>query len=79
MSKKPLSLQPDPDCCDVWPKIMSSFSWMSYDDQPEMLSMCHIDIGGEKFFVNFCPSCGKPARNRNVLASRVNKQHPLPV
>ena len=62
----------DQDCCEVWPKIVSRFDWMEYEQQQDMLSMPHIDDGQTKWFVNFCPACGRPARNRNVAANRVH-------
>lgn len=67
-----LIVQPEPDCCEVWPKIMSRFNWMVFSDDNRVASMPHIDDGEQKWFVNYCPACGKPARNRNVLASRLN-------
>ena len=67
-------IKEDADCCEIWPKIMRRFDWMTYEDQPDMFTMPHITATGEKYFVNYCPSCGANARNRNVLRSRVQKK-----
>jgi len=50
-------------CCNVWSKIQSRFQWMVFDDFPELLVMPHIDDGENKWFVNYCPSCGAKVRN----------------
>lgn len=70
VSEKTL-IEEDVDCCGVWPKIAKRFSWMQFSGQKDMSSMPHIDVGATKFFVNFCPSCGKPARNRNMKTKRI--------
>lgn len=71
MSDKPKPIiEEDPDCCDIWPQIADRFDWMKYDHQREMGSMPHINVGA-RYFVNFCPACGKPARNRNMLFERI--------
>jgi hypothetical protein len=64
-------IKEDQDCCEVWPKIAIRFNWMRYENYPEMASMPHISDGENKWFVNYCPSCGKPARNRNMLIARI--------
>lgn len=64
-------IEEDKDCCEVWAQIAPRFDWMKYSDQPEMLTMPHINTGENKYFVNFCPSCGKSARNRNMKAERL--------
>jgi hypothetical protein len=67
-----IDIKEDPDCCEVWPQIAIRLDWMSYDGQPSMLSMPHLFVQGQRWFVNFCPSCGKPARNRNMLRDRID-------
>lgn len=63
---------PDPNCCDVWPEIAFMFNWMVYTEQETMASMPHIDTtkikgkSGNRWFINYCPSCGRDARNRNM-------------
>lgn len=64
-------IKEDADCCCVWPEIARKFGWFQYIDQQSMSSMPHIDVGSKKFFVNFCPSCGSPARNRNMKTERI--------
>lgn len=65
-------IKEDQDCCEIWIHIASQFSWFSYPNQPGMLSMPHITLEeGRKIFVNFCPSCGKSTRSRNVSAERL--------
>lgn len=64
-------MEEDKDCCEVWAQIAPRFDWMKFVDHPEMLTMPHISTGENKYFVNFCPSCGKPARNRYMLAERL--------
>lgn len=61
----------DEDCCDIWPKIAKRFDWMHFSEQPEMLTMPHLNTGDNKWFVNFCPACGKEARNRKMLKKRL--------
>ena len=67
-------IQEDENCCEIWEQIAPRFDWMNYADQHEMLTMPHINVGDNKYFVNFCPSCGKSARNRNMLAKRLLTQ-----
>ena len=70
-------LKPEPDCCDVWQHIMRSFKWMVFsgDDDNELATMPHLEgTDGNLWFVDFCPSCGKSARNRTVLLSRLVKK-----
>ncbi len=62
----------DKDCCNIWPKIARRFDWMSVGPQPEMLTAPHINDGENKWFVNFCPSCGESSRNRKMLSNRVH-------
>lgn len=66
-----MEIKEDADCCEVWPKIAPKFSWFTYVDNKDMATAPHIEVGRQKFFVNFCPSCGKPARNRNMKADRI--------
>lgn len=65
------AMQPDEDCCGVWPLIASSFEWTTPRLYPHLLTTPHI-VGDDdiKYFVNFCPACGKPARNR-IMRSAV--------
>ena len=66
-SDEPLNIQPDPNCCDIWPLICHTFEWMHYADQPEMATMPLIKgSDGKSYFVNYCPACGAKARNRNM-------------
>lgn len=70
---EPLNIAEDADCCDVWPKIAHAFEWKCYWDQPGMLTMPHVKDRrtDDRWFVNFCPACGKSARNRNMRMERI--------
>lgn len=62
----------DSDCCEIWPLIAGGLRWRSYDHQRDMCTMPHINgTDGNHYFVNFCPSCGKSATNRNMLHQRI--------
>lgn len=60
-------VMPDADCCDVWPLIAKNLKWMAYDGNIGVVTMPHLE-GTDRhlYFVNFCPSCGANARNRNM-------------
>lgn len=64
-------IKEDADCCNVWKEIARKFGWLQYTDQPGMSTMPYIEVGATKFFINFCPSCGKPARNRKMKTERI--------
>ena len=56
-------LQPSPDCCGVWPKIVHHFFWYHLSESPEtQLMPCLIDPDAD-WRINFCPSCGAPRRD----------------
>lgn len=67
------SLAVSPNCCDIWPQILSAFDWWSVVDEPTRLMMPNIKTVNESgkqtsWRVNHCPSCGKEIRN--VIISR---------
>lgn len=67
-------MEEDKDCCQVWSIIAVRFDWMKFVDEQELLTMPHINEGGNKWFVNYCPACGAPARNRIMKAERLLTQ-----
>ena len=57
------------NCCDVWPELAKGFVWHydSTDLDGPMVMPC-IDAGGGNLHrVDYCPSCGKPARDREMV------------
>ena len=59
------------DCCEIWPKLLPAFDWMSAPiDGRVMVMMPHFQPypQSEKWRVNYCPSCG--AERRDVMISQ---------
>lgn len=53
-------------CCDSFRSFAGhSFHWMSYseDDGTKVFVMPFLDVNGQKFRVNNCPSCGTEVRS----------------
>lgn len=68
------AVEEDPDCCEAWPQIVDSFSWLSLDTSPDMLTTPYIHGKDDKqWIVNFCPLCGANARNRMMKMQRVDE------
>lgn len=66
-------VEEDPDCCEAWPQIVDSFSWLSLDTSPDMLTTPYIRGKDDRqWIVNFCPLCGANARNRMMKMQRVD-------
>jgi len=58
-------------CCEVFPKIATGLSWMSYtnDNKESILCMPYIeDECTTKYRVNYCPSCGSEIRSIEINA-----------
>ena len=55
-------------CCEVFPKLIPLFNWFTYveDNGNKMLCMPYLEIRGEKWRVNYCPSCGKEVRGGTI-------------
>lgn len=66
-----LEIKPDAPCCEVFEQIAGRFEWMSYQQQPEVLTMPHFQIGGNKWRINFCPACGREIRAINYPADNL--------
>ena len=61
-------------CCEVFPKIMGKFSWMSYDNgKQSILCMPYIQIEKTKYRINSCPSCGADVRHTEISAIEYSK------
>ncbi len=58
-------------CCEVWPKILGVFSWMAFQEQPEVLTMANINHSGTSWRVNHCPACGASVRDATVSVEQV--------
>jgi hypothetical protein len=72
-------MEPDPNCCEVWPLIAAALQWFVFEDQPEMATTPYMTgTDGQRYFVNHCPSCGANARNRQMLAKDVRTQSANP-
>jgi hypothetical protein len=60
-------------CCKVLPHFLLSWNWMSLDDNGEVIYVLpHVSNNGNKWKVNFCPSCGakiKEIKEKDFLAA----------
>ena len=66
------NIHPDPNCCEIWPRIACNLEWHAFKDKPSIATMPHLaGDNGTDYFVNNCPSCGAAARNRKMLAADV--------
>lgn len=54
-----------PPCCSVWNELRTDFGWMIPEGSPHIRIMPYIIMGGTKWRVNYCPSCG--AERRGVV------------
>ena len=55
------------NCCDSWPALATSFSWSYKAAGKGVLVTPCIAAGDNRYLVNYCPSCGKPARDREIV------------
>jgi hypothetical protein len=55
-------------CCAVFEDMAKRFSWMGYEANGQRLAcMPHIyGSNGERWRVNYCPSCGREVRSIEV-------------
>lgn len=61
ITEEPSYLVTTPSCCTPWKDLMSSFDWFEIGGNPNYL--CMPSLGGHKWRINYCPSCGSPVRN----------------
>jgi len=62
-------------CCDIFPKLALTFSWMSFvnDKKESILCMPYIEYADIKYRINHCPSCGKEIRSIEIEVSKFSK------
>ncbi len=59
-------------CCESFDKIENELGWYSYDEDNEEETTIYLmpyilsHKDGNKYRVNFCPSCGKDIRNIKI-------------
>jgi hypothetical protein len=52
-------------CCEPFAKLIHQINWFSYtNDEGEiiMLMPCFIGSDGNKYRINYCPTCGADVR-----------------
>jgi len=61
-------------CCDPYKKMAQTFQWFSYDkDGMKIFCMPSIQVDGNFWRVDFCPSCGKPTRSIEIPEAEYNE------
>lgn len=57
-------MKPTDDCCKIWPRLWWAFYWLT-DESGTLLVMPYLQAPneGDKWRVNYCPSCGADVRD----------------
>ncbi len=66
-------LKPSEDCCPQWESVIPIVRWFSFADKKGLMVMAHIPslTDDSKWRINYCPCCGKDARDRLISRDRL--------